>query len=296
MLAAVTGCSLVNDPGRHLSGGPDAGDMDAGSDAGDMDAGSADAGSADAARLDAESADAGPLDGGPDAEPFDGGPDGSLDAGQLAPIDACNALAALNCAAYYGCCPGVPEPEPSERDECVRSLREGCELLIEPALTNSVTAYDRHLAAETLAEGQLLADECDPGYFQLARRQDGIVRVMRGTIAQGDECNAGTFVSTANLYSCLGGPAARCLRTGPTGSWTCGVPRTETMTCQHERDCADGLHCEGILPSTCRRNLGTGAACRDDSDCESLVCGTGEPRVCLGPADPNLFCTLAPAT
>lgn len=236
----VTGCSVVNDPGRHRGG---------------LDGGAAtDAGATDATPgLDAPIAtDAGPA-------PIDA-------------VDFCDRLIETYCRARLQCCAAAAG---ESMLDCVVANDTACEDILRPYLLDRRNAYSPARAGVELAEleGYFANGECDPDIVDWVAGDEGLLAILRGTFPTGTGC--GSFEEALacerpEVCAKIGFVQWQCQLRGGSGA-TCwdnaGCPQTEYCVTAG----AEG---------TCAPTLGNGELCTDAGQCTSRLCEGEPTKSC----------------
>ncbi len=263
-LAALTGCSLAFDPGRHTGGGMDAGgglDAGIGTDAGQLPDGGLDAG---------PGVDAGP---GSDAG-GDAGADAGGDAGPGVTIDEfCPMFVDLVCGSVRTCCSRAPAGW--DDASCRTRYTDVCAQTTQRVRDYAYLEWDDAAAHRALAEGAAYIATCATDIQDWYIDLDGFFAPINGTRGRGVECtptnDTNTYEVLAAILSCQ--PGLRCIR--GSGRWNCLDPSPNGMPCSLAFDCADPTaRCTRRVFNAVCESPGeeTGSICATADECESLVC------------------------
>jgi len=224
-----------------------------------------------------------------------GDSDASAPDASLLPVPAtaaCASVAAVACQGYESCC----DTHSVSMSDCVSAIQTSCAQHIGPLLADSRTGYDPDVAAEVLAEGQMLVAHCDPGIVAWYSSRGGLERVFQGTVAGGRTCatmanDAAAYFSCRDLmYGCIGDASS---------GFTCSMRRDNGLACHVDADCVDADYCEGLspgsnpvfgLPGRCQRRLAPGSSCTTASACMSYVCDTNGTHQCVAATRQAAYC------
>jgi len=142
---------------------------------------------------------------------FDAGKDPNrnhVKAGQI-----CKRFAQIQCAGEAFCCddPG------RDRAACEAAQDDLCTMQIhlDAMSQNKIAGFDAGLAATALNHFEQLAAQCDASISAFAEAADGLLSMMKGTVAAGDSCSPGVTLDAeavaASLVSCKNVAKTACL-------------------------------------------------------------------------------------
>lgn len=255
LCCALSGCTLVNDPGAHQGGRLDAG--------GQRDAG----------------ADGGParLETGDFCQAY-----AELQCNAL--FDCCPAAEGMREARFAMCITAV-------LDDCVNGA-DATGPILNALVSDRRTGYDPVLGAETIAEGNALAADCSIEFLRWTIERDGLQRGLTGTLEGGSDCEPNPAVGFrpdyAALFSCLpetdGTYRACALRSGV---WNCVARGGAGDPCVTYFDCQSGFYCTSVV-GTCQPRKPNDMACTNGIECESLFCD--ELGQCATPGQADVYC------
>lgn len=250
----ASGCSIVNDPGRHVTGRADGGGTDGG-----------------------VSVDAGPT-------PADAGPDG----GPTLPFDeVCPTFAEITCGAQTACC-GMSTAS------CVNDYMSLCNMYYGFAVADADVDHDDSAAWGAMARGQALANACSTEIAEFTWSRDGLFAGLVGRITGGATCNVrGSTIAqlfTAAVSCADRNQTCRVLDTEP----RCLDRSADGQECYFGLDCLSGRCVGANLllrlPGRCGAGLAQGERCGLAWECASFVCGGRAPSTCQPATAQSVYC------
>jgi len=193
----------------------------------------------------------------------------------------CARLAQIQCAGEAYCCdnPG--------RDvaACEAKMADACatEGYVDAITLDSRTDFDATRAASALQTFEDMAARCDPMIGDFGLDPNGLMAMVRGTVAEGERCTpplAGSKPQqAAALASCRDSATTACLPMSAL-SWTCAPRAGVGANCFSDFNCTDGNYCPNpggtkINMTTCLARKADGSACVEANECLSLTCTGG---------------------
>lgn len=191
----------------------------------------------------------------------------------------CARLAQIQCAGEAFCCPNPGR----DRAACETAQVNYCttQLYLDSITQNAVTAFDPTAAASALEGFEQRASQCDPMISSFAASLQGLLGIMKGTVAAKGNCMPLTLDETtaaAYLAACKDIATTACLPTPIT--WTCSPRGDAGASCFTDVNCKDGLYCPNpnaeIGTKKCTARKAVGEACTIASECETLYCKGGK--------------------
>lgn len=204
----------------------------------------------------------------------------------------CARLAQIQCAGEAYCCdnPGrdVAACEAKMVDACTQ---DG---FVDAITLDTRSGFDEERAAAALQTFEDMASRCDPMIQQFGADPNGLMAMVRGTVAEGGRCSPGISGSKAQqagaLASCQDPATTACLPTSAL-SWTCAPRGGAGANCFTDLNCLDGLYCPNpdlkIAMTQCLARKANGSPCQLGNECTSLTCTGG---VCADPTAQSAYC------
>jgi hypothetical protein len=192
----------------------------------------------------------------------------------------CARLAEIQCAGEEYCC------ENPGRDvaACVTKMTGACtsDLFVDAITLDSRAGFDAMRAADALQTFEDLARECNPMIADFGADPDGLMAMVRGTVASGGRCSPSIAANKAQqagaLASCRDSATTACLPMSAL-SWTCAPRAGVGANCFSDFNCTDGNYCPNpdlkINMTQCLARKADGAACVESNECLSLTCVGG---------------------
>ncbi|MET0390722.1 MAG: Dickkopf N-terminal cysteine-rich domain-containing protein [Polyangiales bacterium] len=214
------------------------------------------------------------------AAAFDAGKDPNRN--KVTAADLCTRLVAINCAGEAFCC----DTPTRTVDACKTALLQTCtsELMIDRIAMNPITGFDAGAAEKAYTELESKAAACDPTVAAWGASSDGLLGILKGSVAAGASCMPAQALPdavtlAAALVSCADSRTNACLFENPLGAWTCSPKVAEGGTCNSDNNCSDGFYCN--LPSLsltgqCAARKAVGMNCTGPTQCVSLFCKSGK--------------------
>jgi hypothetical protein len=209
---------------------------------------------------------------------FDAGTDPARN--QVTAGHVCARLAQIQCAGEAFCCdnPG------RDRAACEAAQLAICtqELYLDAITMNAVSGFDP-TAATTAFEGfEQRASQCDPTIASYAASIEGLLGMMKGTVADKGNCSPGLVLdeptAAAYLASCKDIATTACLPKDAV-VWNCAARGGEGASCFTDVNCTDGLYCPNpnaeFGTKKCAARKAVGTPCTTANECETLYCKGG---------------------
>jgi len=200
--------------------------------------------------------------------------DGSTGDAGLTPVSAtdfCTRIAEVACSGYLSCC----DTHMGDMPSCVTSLSMRCSSELGPVLTDARAGYDPNVAAQVIAEGQMLVGSCRVEIVNWYNSRTGLQRVFQGTFPGGAMCSmsASDLAAYFSCHDLMQG----CIGSG--SNFHCTARLQTGMPCFVGPDCVDGDYCMGGAPligiaGHCAQRENNGSTCMADGDCMSYLCNT----------------------
>jgi len=158
-------------------------------------------------------------------------------------------------------------------DDCVATVVDACETDLAPIFTDPRTRYSPMRAAEVIAEGYDLMNDCSTDIAQWYVFE--LLSVMRGDSGPRVNCAppGGSFQDDpAAFWQCDADMDLVC-RPNSSGGWECQGASAAGGACNIIYHCQRGLYCTSYILGSCQPQKDRGDECTDGTECRSLVCG-----------------------
>jgi hypothetical protein len=221
---------------------------------------------------------------------FDAGTDPARN--QVTGGHVCARLAQIQCAGEAFCCPNPGR----DRAACETAQINYCttKIYLDAITQNRITGFDATAAASALEGFEQRASECDPMISSFAASLDGLLGIMKGTVAAKGDCTPLALdeaTAAAYLAACEDIATTACLPTALT--WKCSPRGGAGASCFTDVNCTDGLYCPNpnatIGTAKCTTRKASGETCTAPNECATLYCKGGkcvdasaEAAYCLG--------------
>jgi hypothetical protein len=204
----------------------------------------------------------------------------------------CARLAQIQCAGEAYCC------ENPGRDvvACESKMKTACanDGYVDAITLDSRAGFDPARAATALQQFEDMASRCDPKIGDFGADPDGLMAMVRGTVASGGRCSPGVSSNMAAqagaLASCRDSATTACLPSSAL-TWTCAPRGSAGANCFTDMNCQDGLYCPNpdlrINMFKCLARKPDGMSCQEANECTSLTCLGG---TCAAPTTQSAYC------
>lgn len=205
---------------------------------------------------------------------FDAGSDPNRN--KVTAANLCTRLVEINCAGEAFCC----DTPTRTVEACKADLLKTCsgDLMVERIAMNPITGFDAAAAEQAYTKLETRAAACDPTVAAWGGSADGLLGILKGTVAPNASCKPADALPdaatlAAALVSCTGTNA--CLFSDPLGDWTCAPKVADGGVCNSDNNCHDGFFCNLpalSLTGQCTARKAVGESCTGPTQCASLFC------------------------
>ena len=203
------------------------------------------------------------------------GTDTGTDTGPVDGDDFCEVLSQIMCEAEVDCCTNTDWDYDSVAD-CLADQVPQCETDLQALIDDSRTAYDPARARQVLDALASDTASCDLGISQwFVSREDGLLSVFAGTVANGGDCSPANADDGGAILSCTNGNACRVMPIPLSG--TCGAHKTAMQQCVTHFECEETLWCTAMSGGLgqCQARKANAESCTETIECDSLQCEAG---------------------
>lgn len=204
----------------------------------------------------------------------------------------CARLAQIQCAGEAYCCdsPGrdVAACETKMNSVCAKDGH------VDDITLNMKAGFDATRAATALQQFEDMASRCDTTIGDFGADPDGLMAMVRGTIAAGGKCSppvtGGDAAAAGALASCQDSATTACLPSSAL-NWTCAPRGTAGANCFTDLNCQADFYCPNpdlkINMTKCLARKALGESCAQPGECTSLTCIAG---TCAAPTTQSAYC------